>query len=296
MALVENIDKEIAWHGIVEKIDNTTYLIKDIIVYPQKVTGATVTTDDVELGMWYMQLPDETMNNLRFQGHSHVNMSTSPSAVDKNYYSTMVQTLRKTDFYIFMIFNKRGEHFAEIYDLAQNVLFENNDINISVVDNSGMSIKNWALEEIKNQVKTETISSVSTYTTPTRNTYQEDKFQPDLDWSIRTATGEVWSRKKHTYVVPEGFVYDPQVRYYISKENYIQKYGALPTNQAPNLARSEKKGKGSVTINGKKYTIEEINNMPDEQYFNLLERVDRQNRTRNNRGKGAKSNGSVKTS
>jgi hypothetical protein len=290
MALVENIDKEIAWHGVVEKIDNQSYLVKDILVYPQKVTGATVTTDDLELGMWYMQLPDETMDNLRFQGHSHVNMPTSPSAVDKNYYADMVQTLHNDDFYIFMIFNKRGDHFAEIYDLAQNILFENNDVTICVVDEAGCSIKDWATETIKNQVKCNETSNTysSSYTTPyyqeeideRQNKWESDK---DLDWSLRTQDGKVWSTKRRMYVIPTDYKYDSDVKRYVPKEVYDKKYG-----------RTELKILDTITVDGKQYTQNDIEKMSDKDYKKFLAKIgiiDKRTTGGNHHG-----NGSVQTS
>ena len=44
--LVKEFDKEVAWHGVAERCEEKdTYLISDILVYPQEVTGSTVTTD-----------------------------------------------------------------------------------------------------------------------------------------------------------------------------------------------------------------------------------------------------------
>ena len=44
-ALVDQCDKEVAWHGIVRK-ENNVYTITDVLVFPQEVTGATVTSDE----------------------------------------------------------------------------------------------------------------------------------------------------------------------------------------------------------------------------------------------------------
>lgn len=126
---------EVGWHGTVTRQDNT-FLITDIVVYPQKVTGATVTTDEVEYGNWlHMDLTDEQINTLRFHGHSHVNFGVTPSGVDTTWYNQILQTLKEDDYYIFMIKNKRGDIFIEIYDLKNNVIYETKDITIEVLTN-----------------------------------------------------------------------------------------------------------------------------------------------------------------
>lgn len=128
-ALVDCTTDEISWHGLTKREGNT-YTISDIIVYPQTVTGAAVTTDEKEYGAWLMALDDEQFNAVRMQGHSHVNFSTSPSATDIEYYQNILNTLPKDDFYVFLIINKKREHFATIYDLSKNLIYENKDIEI----------------------------------------------------------------------------------------------------------------------------------------------------------------------
>lgn len=143
-ALVNTERGEIGWHGIVEKVNKGMYIIKDILMYPQYVTGTTVQTDDVGYGNWlHKELSDEQINNLRFHGHSHVNMSTSPSGVDTTWYNEILQGLGKDDFYIFGIFNKRDEYFMEIYDLAENTIYEKSDITLNVMLNDNNYLNNW---------------------------------------------------------------------------------------------------------------------------------------------------------
>lgn len=135
-ALIKECDKEVGWHGIARRIDEPdkdAYLIEDILVYPQSVTGVTVTPDQNQYQMWLMKHPDEVFNNIRMQGHSHVNMSVSPSGVDTTFYEQILRQLDETMFYIFMIWNKRNEHHIKIYDMAKNILFETGDVAVSVI-------------------------------------------------------------------------------------------------------------------------------------------------------------------
>lgn len=137
LSLVREFDKEVAWHGVAKRCDDPErdeYIISDILVYPQEVTGATVNTDQEKYERWLMSHDDEVFNNIRMQGHSHVNMSTSPSAVDISHQEKILDQLEDDMFYIFLIWNKRNEKTIKIYDLAKNVLFETADVTVSIID------------------------------------------------------------------------------------------------------------------------------------------------------------------
>lgn len=143
MLYVRDTDTEIAWHGTALRTTaNTTqltaeFLIKDVFLYPQLVTGATVDTDQEKYNQWVTELDDETFNDMRFQGHSHVNMGVSPSGVDTAYYDSILNTLKieqPDSFYIFTIMNKRGEMYLVIYDLAKNIVYAKEDIEIHIFE------------------------------------------------------------------------------------------------------------------------------------------------------------------
>lgn len=135
MLYVRDTATEIAWHGTVERnIKANWYFIKDVFLYPQIDSAATVDTDQEKYQEWLMNIEDdEVFNNIRFQGHSHVNMGTSPSSTDLNMYETFLQVLPKNDYYIFMIMNKSGDLTSLIYDLEKNTIFESEDINIKIL-------------------------------------------------------------------------------------------------------------------------------------------------------------------
>ena len=135
-ALVRECDKEVGWHGVARRLEEPgkdAYLIEDIFVYPQMVTGATITTNQKEYEAWLNKLPDEVFNNMRMQGHSHVNMGVSPSGTDISLYERTLQQVEDTMFQIFLIWNKRNEHHIKIYDMEKNILFETGDITVSVI-------------------------------------------------------------------------------------------------------------------------------------------------------------------
>lgn len=132
---IRDTNVEIAWHGTVERNqEQNWYHIKDVFLYPQIIRAATVDTDQEKYQEWLQNIEDdEVFNNIRFQGHSHVNMGVSPSSTDLNMYNNFLQILPKNDYYIFMIMNKLGAITCFIYDLAKNLIYETADINIKIL-------------------------------------------------------------------------------------------------------------------------------------------------------------------
>lgn len=136
MLLLDGFSSEVAWHGFVRRDGKKEFVIYDIAVYPQTVTGVTVETDEAEYTKWSMTLSDEEFNSMKCQCHSHVNMACTPSATDLKCQSDIISQLNGDQFYIFMIWNKRLECTAWIYDLGENVLYEDKDIVVLLVDES----------------------------------------------------------------------------------------------------------------------------------------------------------------
>ena len=81
-----------------------------------------------------MKLDDDFFNAMRMQGHSHVSMPTSPSSVDTNHQQQILAQLKGDDYYVFMIYNKRLDHTIKIYDYANNVMYEDKDVVVSIAD------------------------------------------------------------------------------------------------------------------------------------------------------------------
>lgn len=144
-ALIREFETEVQWHGCVRRLSENEFEIYDILVFPHVVSGSEVKSDPARYTEWINSLDDETFNDLRFHGHSHVNMGCSPSSVDAKYRKDIVTQLpvpqTETDedsFYLFLILNKKGEWTGEIYDLTNNALYGTNDISIEVYSDDGL--------------------------------------------------------------------------------------------------------------------------------------------------------------
>ncbi len=168
--LIRNFDKEVAWHGIAYRGQDESkheYYITDILVYPQEVTGATVNTDQEKYQTWLYGLEDEQFNNMRMQGHSHVNMGVTPSSVDLTHQAKILEQLEDDMFYIFMIYNKSLQRTVKIYDMKKNILFEDSDVAVEVEGDSSLTeFEKSAKEMVVNKTYTPGVSYNSSTAKP----------------------------------------------------------------------------------------------------------------------------------
>ena len=146
--LVDATSSEIGWYGTVSEYPGLerVYLIDDIIVYPQTVTGATCEQDESKMFDFEMSLTTEQVNKKRFQGHSHVNMGVTPSGVDEAFYQDLLTQV--TDYFIIAITNKRNEYTVRFYDIQNNILYSNIPILLLLEDGSDLNL--WYTEVIRN--------------------------------------------------------------------------------------------------------------------------------------------------
>lgn len=154
--LVQTFSSEIGWYGVAKKLGSGEYAIEDILVYPQKVTGVTVSQDDKPAAEWLNSLDDEVFNNLRFHGHSHVDMTASPSGVDDKLYASILEQMEGEMFYIFTIFNKKGDIFYKVYDLEENILYDSDEVE-TMIDGFDGGFEDF-IKQAKTMVKTNTYS------------------------------------------------------------------------------------------------------------------------------------------
>jgi len=136
--IVDHCSEEVSWIGTVLEQGNNL-VVDEIFVLDQEVTGTTteITEDGLaKLAGRLLEQPDgvEKLNRLRFWGHSHVNMGTSPSGQD----DTQVSLWKKNDhpYLIRAIINKAGrlqlsvflwKEGIEIHDVPWSIQYATED-------------------------------------------------------------------------------------------------------------------------------------------------------------------------
>jgi len=120
--IIHSMNKEVAWMGLVEKLEDNNYLIYKLYIPNQTVTTTTVNIDADAIAKLTMQILDEGLNpeHLRYHGHSHVNMTTHPSSVDQKH---MEDYLEHSPYFIREIRNKKDEKRVDIFDKVENKIY-----------------------------------------------------------------------------------------------------------------------------------------------------------------------------
>lgn len=124
---VEECDDEIGWLGIALKEKNAIH-ITDVLLFEQEVNSTTteITPEGLaEFGETLLKQKNgmEIWNNIKVWGHSHVNMSTSPSGQD----NSQMETFSKNghDWFIRIIANKKGDLRVDLYEYNLGIIYNN---------------------------------------------------------------------------------------------------------------------------------------------------------------------------
>lgn len=188
-SLIREQDKECAWHGLCQRADKDgkhIYAVSDILLYPQKVTGTEVKESE-KAGLWKVSLEPEVRAKIRMQGHSHVNMGVTPSGTDNALYNDILSTCTPDSFYVFMIFNKSGNNWMQIYDFEKNICFEDSDISIEVNDD-GLGLEAFVnsaseyIEEYKYEKPAQKNAGGSQYTFDAKEDKYHKKYESVDDY------------------------------------------------------------------------------------------------------------------
>lgn len=121
--LVHRCNLEVGWWGLVDVQPCGDYLITEIFVPEQEVTGTQTDIEAEAMTALAIELMDRDLDpgNLYYYGHSHVNMGVSPSGQDE---SNTDQYLDACPIFIREIRNKKGESKVDIFDTAANVVYQ----------------------------------------------------------------------------------------------------------------------------------------------------------------------------
>lgn len=170
--LVDDTTTEIGWYGTVTKMPGfeSVFVIDDILVYPQTVTGATCVQDDDRVFEFELNLSTDQVNRKRFHGHSHVNMGVTPSGVDEQFYQDILTQV--DDYFIVMITNKSGAYYTRFYDMQNNILYTG--IPVQVMLDNGIALEHWYDDATQNNIKEHT------YTVPIKPGADKKNFQNSI--------------------------------------------------------------------------------------------------------------------
>lgn len=170
--LVDATTTEIGWYGTVTKMPGfeSVFVIDDILVYPQTVTGATCVQDDDRVFEFELNLSTDQVNRKRFHGHSHVNMGVTPSGVDEQFYQDILTQV--DDYFIVMITNKSGAYYTRFYDMQNNILYTG--IPVQVMLDNGIALEHWYDDATQNNIKEHT------YTAPIKPGADKKNFQNSI--------------------------------------------------------------------------------------------------------------------
>lgn len=182
--LVFSHKDEIGWNMVIKPyLDG--YKVYDVLVYPQKASGAYIEVDLARYALWKAdpdQVSDEADANLFGQGHSHVMMGVTPSGRDTTQQKDEVQ-LKKSGFYLFQIWNKRMEINSFFYDIDNNLLYEKDDIEL-IVEEGNVNSKDFikdSHEKLIVEEKKPEITKLGKTDKPKDNTYLDKNYYPDWE-------------------------------------------------------------------------------------------------------------------
>jgi hypothetical protein len=126
--IVDHCKIEVGWVGLVTKKSPRLYCVDEIFVPTQTATGVEcdILKDgygDIELALNNRGTPDRIFD-LKYWGHSHVDMEVFASAEDKK---TALQKAIQSDYFIRGICNKKGGMHLSFFDGNAGIAYENID-------------------------------------------------------------------------------------------------------------------------------------------------------------------------
>lgn len=123
---VDECSDEIGWLGTVKQINEKYYIIEDVFLFDQNVHGTTTEITPEGLSEFAEELLKredglEIWNNLKMWGHSHVNMSVTPSGQDDKQMKEFGEIGH--DWFIRLICNKKGDMKLDFFDYKHGIAF-----------------------------------------------------------------------------------------------------------------------------------------------------------------------------
>ena len=162
----ELCEKEIGWMGFVEKV-GAGYLITDFVLLKQEVHASTTEIDPSALLELWGQTPPEQQGKIKIWGHSHVNMSPTPSSQDNEQMKYFADA--GNDWFIRLITNKKGDINLTIYDYANGI--EIHDDTLITYHPQRAELREKIKAEIAEKVTEKKYTTAATPASSYNNTY-----------------------------------------------------------------------------------------------------------------------------
>lgn len=151
-ALVRNSNEEIGWLALCKKEANS-YNIYEVTICDQEVSETTVELDEKGIQKIAEELisanRENEMNNVRCWGHSHVDMSVSPSGQDDKTFEEYYKQCG--DYFIRLIMNRKGEYYIDLADYEEGVIYKNLKLTFIYPENEFQLMK--AIDELERKLK-----------------------------------------------------------------------------------------------------------------------------------------------
>lgn len=121
--IIEACEKEVGWLGLVESLEDGSYLITDVFVPPQTVSSVETDISADALAQFALDLLDEgaDTSQLFYWGHSHVDMAVIPSGQDED---QVDEFLEHQPVIIRGIYNKAGLSKVDVFDATAGVVHQ----------------------------------------------------------------------------------------------------------------------------------------------------------------------------
>ena len=123
---VDECNDEVGWLGTVKQINEKYYIIDDVFLFDQEVHGTTTEITPEGLAEFAEELLKredglEIWNNLKMWGHSHVNMTVTPSGQDDKQMKDFAEVGH--DWFIRLICNKKGDMKLDFFHYNLGIAF-----------------------------------------------------------------------------------------------------------------------------------------------------------------------------
>ena len=154
-------DGEIGWLAYVEQFDKNGFLITDCALLKQEVHSTTTEITAEGLLEFWNNTPSEQQCKIKLWGHSHVNMSPSPSGQDD---SQMEYFKDGNPWFIRLITNKKREYHIDIYDYEHGIKVHMDQADLKTYNPEASELRKTIEEEIKEKVSKKEYKAVTSST------------------------------------------------------------------------------------------------------------------------------------